>query len=94
MNVEQTIEIYRKAIDPSVRIEEGAEWWAEVQAEMITVIEAPSLRAAASIIEWWHHDWTTVGDSARAAAARIRRTASAIPGQRTLAPSPFAAAVV
>jgi hypothetical protein len=78
MDMNQTIAIYRQAIDQTARIDEGAEWWVEVQAEMIAVVNAPSLASASSVIEWWHHDWTTVRDSARAAAGRIRRAAKGV----------------
>ncbi|MXN79618.1 hypothetical protein GR157_33470 [Burkholderia sp. 4701] len=64
--------IYRKAIDPRARDGEGDAWWDEVADEVRDVIAARSLGDAASVIEWWHHDWTGVADTPRDAAKRIR----------------------
>ncbi|QBY56406.1 hypothetical protein [Cupriavidus oxalaticus] len=70
--------IYRRAIDPRASDGEGAAWWAAVAEEVIAVIRAEDTVATASVIAWWHHDWHAVGDSARAAAARIRRACHAL----------------
>jgi hypothetical protein len=67
--------IYRRAIDEKARDSEGLDWWAAVTAEVAAVIHADSLAAAAKVIDWWHHDWSQVGDSAKAAAKRIRHAA-------------------
>lgn len=64
--------IYRQAIDPSASDGEGDAWWSEVGAELSGVLAARTLSEAAAIITWWHHDWSSVGDTARAAAKRIR----------------------
>lgn len=64
--------IYRQAIDPNASDGEGDAWWSEVGAEVSDVLAAGSLDEAAAIIAWWHHDWSSVGDTARAAAKRIR----------------------
>ncbi|BCN13334.1 hypothetical protein RPSD_52190 (plasmid) [Ralstonia solanacearum] len=70
--------IYRRAIDENASDREGSDWWAAVAAEVIAVIQAESVAAAAKVIEWWHHDWSQVGDTAKAAAKRIRSAARAI----------------
>ncbi len=64
--------IYRQAIDPNASDGEGDAWWSEVGAELSDVIAARTLDEAAALIAWWHHDWSSVGDTARAAAKRIR----------------------
>ena len=70
--------IYRRAIDEKAHDGEGAAWWAAVAAEVAAVIQADSIAAAAKIIDWWHHDWSEVGDTAKAAAKRIRCAARAL----------------
>lgn len=76
--------IYRRAIDPRASDGEGAAWWAAVAEEVIAVVRAEdaaaaaAAAAAASVIAWWHHDWHEVGDSAKAAAARIRHASRAL----------------
>lgn len=70
--------IYRRAIDDKVSDGEGSVWWADVAAEVIAVIQADGVAAAAKVIEWWHHDWSQVGDTAKAAAKRIRCAARAL----------------
>jgi len=70
--------IYRRAVDTKAGDGEGVAWWAAVATEVIAVIRAENSRAAAEIIAWWHHDWTQVGDTAKAAASRIRSTARAM----------------
>lgn len=67
--------IYRKAIYSQARDVEGPAWWDEVADEMRDVIAARTLGDAAALIEWWHHDWTEVSDTPRAAAKRIREAA-------------------
>ncbi|MDO3615382.1 hypothetical protein Q3O97_05950 [Ralstonia pseudosolanacearum] len=70
--------IYRRAIDEKVGDGEGADWWAAVAEEIIAVIRAKSITAAAEVIDWWHNDWGQVGDTAKAAAQRIRSAARAL----------------
>lgn len=70
--------IYRAAVDGRASDAEGAEWWAAVHAELDQVLAARSTAEAARVIAWWHHDWTLVGDSAKAAAQRIRAAARAV----------------
>lgn len=69
--------IYRCAIDEKASDGEGADWWAAVAAEVIAVIRAKSIPAAAGVIDWWHNDWGQVGDTPKAAAQRIRSAARA-----------------
>lgn len=71
-------DIYRKAIDPRASNTEGAAWWDEVADEVRDVLAARTLDDAAALIEWWHHDWTEVSDTPRAAAKRIREAARAL----------------
>lgn len=73
LSLSQAQAIYRSAIDPTARDDEGADWWAKVAEEMRLVRAAASVKTAASVIQWWHHDWASVGDSASAAARRIRQ---------------------
>lgn len=74
--------IYRAAIDPLASDREGDSWWAEVHRELDQVLGAASTAEAAKIIAWWHHDWSTVSDTAEAAAQRIRTAARALGGTR------------
>ncbi|WP_244255687.1 hypothetical protein [Burkholderia vietnamiensis] len=67
--------IYRRAIDSTASDREGVAWWSTVAAELVDVICAESVAAAAAVIAWWHHDWSEVGDTPKAAAGRIRRAA-------------------
>lgn len=67
--------VYRNAIDSRASDVEGSAWWDEVADEMRDVIAARTLADAAALIEWWHHDWTVVSDTPRAAAKRIREAA-------------------
>lgn len=69
--------IYRAAVDPKASDAEGDAWWGAVHVEMIQVLAARTLPEAAQIIAWWHYDWSMVGDSAKAAAQRIRAAARA-----------------
>lgn len=78
LNIDQAKRVYRAAIDATARDEEGAAWWSEVAREVQEVCEAASVKAAAAVIEWWHWDWAAVGDTAKAAAQRIRRAAKSI----------------
>lgn len=70
--------IYRRAIDAKATDGEGAAWWAAVASEVVAVIRAEDTAVAATVISWWHHDWSQVGDTAKAAASRIRRAARAL----------------
>ncbi|WP_186031709.1 hypothetical protein [Burkholderia gladioli] len=74
--------IYRAAIDPRALDGEGDAWWSAVAGELAEVIAAPTAGQAAEVVAWWHRDWTSVNDTPRAAAARIRRAARAQSGAR------------
>lgn len=76
MNRTCAMAIYHRAIDAAAGSDEGDAWWSAVHAELEAVIAAPDVRSAASVIEWWHHDWRDVGDTAARAAQRIRRAAA------------------
>jgi hypothetical protein len=52
-------------------------WWSEVHRELVEVLRAPTVNQAAAIINWWHADWSAVGDSAKEAATRLREAARA-----------------
>ncbi|CAG2383029.1 MULTISPECIES: hypothetical protein [Burkholderia] len=67
--------IYRQAIDPSASDSAGAAWWDEVADEVRDVVAARTIAIAAELIAWWHHDWTSVNDTPRMAATRIRNAA-------------------
>lgn len=75
MSLDQVMRIYQQAIDPAATEGYGASWWASVQAELEAVIAAPTVAVAASIIDWWHHDWRAVADTPARAAGRVRRVA-------------------
>jgi hypothetical protein len=70
--------IYRTAVDSTASDGEGADWWAEVHAELREVVAARTAAGAATVIAWWHHDWSMVGDTAKAAAQRIRSAARVV----------------
>ncbi|MFG0678827.1 hypothetical protein [Delftia sp. WSY_7] len=74
--------VYRAAIDASASDAEGDEWWINVASEVRRVCAATPVEAAAAMIEWWHHDWSAVGDSAKAAAQRIRQAVNNISEER------------
>lgn len=71
----QAKRVYRAAIDPAARDDAGLDWWDAVAREMRDVCAAANVKTAAAVIEWWHHDWSTVDDTAMAAAKRIRKAA-------------------
>ena len=75
LTIERTKAIYRDAVDARASDHEGPTWWAAVQAELQQVLAAPSVAEAAKIIDWWHHDWSAIGDTAREAAGRLRAAA-------------------
>lgn len=75
LSLDEVKAIYREAIDPRASDGEEAAWWSEVQAELSLVLAAPTAREAAAVINWWHHDWTTVADTAVSAARRLRAAA-------------------
>jgi hypothetical protein len=50
-------------------------------AEVQSVVDAPDARAAAAIINWWHDDWSAIGDTPTRAARRIRPAAKRTCGQ-------------
>lgn len=78
LTLDKAKQVYRTAIDATASDAEGADWWIEVVSEMRQVCAATSVKAAAELIEWWHHHWSAVGDSAKAAAQRIRLAAKNI----------------
>lgn len=78
LTLDEAKRAYRAAIDATASDAEGADWWIEVASEVRRVCAATSVNAAATVIEWWHHDWSAVGDSAKAAAQRIRQAAKII----------------
>ena len=79
LSMEGAKSIYRAAVDERASDSEGHVWWAAVHAEMTQVLAARSVREAAKVIAWWHHDWSQVSDSAAAAARRIRTAARTLP---------------
>lgn len=78
-DIDQTKAIYRSAIDATATDSAGEAWWGEVQAELASVLDARTLTDAATVIEWWHNDWTMVGDTPIAAAKRLRQAARTLP---------------
>ncbi len=70
--------IYRDAIDARASDTEGDAWWHAVHLELQQVVQARTASEASVVISWWHHDWTVVGDTAIAAARRIRSSARQI----------------
>jgi hypothetical protein len=79
ITLEQAQRIYREAIDSTAANDnKDAGWWADVLQEVREICAAGSIKAAAEVIEWWHHDWSFVGDTAKSAAQRIRQAAKAI----------------
>lgn len=75
LTIDEAKRVYRAAIDATASDGEGADWWLQVTSEMRKVCSAVSVKEAASVIEWWHHDWSAVGDSAKDSAGRIRQAA-------------------
>ena len=78
MQQDQAIEIYQRAVDPTMGEEQGARWWADVSAELDAVIAAPDTATAARVITWWHADWRMVGQTPKRVAGRIRRQAARV----------------
>jgi hypothetical protein len=64
-----------EATDANASDDEGNDWWMQVTSEMCQVCSATSVQVAAAVIEWWHHDWSVVDASVKAAAKRIRLAA-------------------
>lgn len=83
LTIDQAKSVYRAAIDAGASDCVGADWWADVVCEVRQVCAAHSVKAAASVIEWWHHDWRMVGDTAKDAASRIRAQAKKLPRQQS-----------
>lgn len=73
LSLDQVKQVYRCAVDATAKDAEGMDWWRSVAIEVHAVCAAPSVESAAAVIAWWHHDWSTIGDSATAAARRIRQ---------------------
>lgn len=78
MRQDQTIEICQRAVDPSMCKEQGAQWWADMSAELDAVIAARDTVTAARVIAWWHDDWRMVGQNPKYVAGRIRRQATRV----------------
>jgi hypothetical protein len=78
MRQDQAMQIYQRAVDPTMGAEQGEQWWAVVSAELEAVIAAPDSAAAAGIIAWWHHDWSMVSQTPKRVAGRIRRQAARV----------------
>ena len=80
LSVQDAKAVYRAAIDPRASDGEGEAWWASVHADVQGVVTARTSAAAAQVLAWWHSDWEwgAIGDTPKAAAARIR--AAARPG--------------
>lgn len=78
---DQAMLIYQRAIDKTAGAAEDAAWWASVQVELEAVIAAPTIRAAAEVISWWHQVWDEVADTPAQAAGRIRRHALSVLGK-------------
>lgn len=78
VSIDRAKMIYRFAIDARACDAEGDAWWQEVQHEVSRVLGARSLSDAADVIAWWHHDWSCVGDTPRAAAKRLRTAGRAL----------------
>lgn len=75
LSINQVKLVYRAAIDARACDDEDADWWSEVARHVHEVCAAKSVKAAATVIEWWHNDRSVVNDSAKSAAQRIRQTA-------------------
>jgi len=71
LTLENAKAIYRAAIDVRAQDGEGDNWWEAVRVEVGQVLSARTVADAAEVIPWWHHDWTSVGDTPRDAAKRI-----------------------
>ena len=78
MRLDQAIIIYQGAVDATMGAEQGAQWWADVGAELVAVIAAPDTATAASIIAWWHADWRQVGQTPNRVTGCIRRQAALV----------------
>ncbi|CAN7649244.1 hypothetical protein LJR129_005061 [Acidovorax sp. LjRoot129] len=78
LSIDQAKQVYRAAIDAKVSDAEGDDWWMAVTKEVRDVCASRSVKAGAAVIEWWHHDWSAVGDTSKAAAQRIRQAAKNI----------------
>jgi hypothetical protein len=68
--------IYQCAIDANVDAGEGADWSAQVQAELEAVIAAPTTGAAAEVIAWWLRAGAISAIRRRRLRGRIRRHAA------------------
>ena len=79
LTIDQAKRVYRQAIDTTASDANDEGWWADVVREMREVCKAATITAAADVIDWWHHDWATVNDTAKGAAKRIRQAAKTIP---------------
>ncbi|HHY6930524.1 hypothetical protein QZM43_32455 [Burkholderia orbicola] len=78
ISIDEAKAIYRQAIDSQASDGEGAAWWDEVADEIRDVVAARTIGIAAELIAWWHRDWTSVNDTPRNAATRIRDAARAM----------------
>ena len=78
MQHDQAIEIYQRAVDPTMGEEQGVQWWTDVSAELDAVMAAPDTATAAQVIAWWHDDWRMAGLNPKCVAGRIRRQAARV----------------
>lgn len=82
LTLEQAKTIYRAAVDARASDGEGPAWWNEVHAELDQVLAASTAKDAAKVIDWWHNDWSVVGDTPKAVVRRIRSAARAAAASR------------
>lgn len=75
LSMQRAKTIYRAAVDSRVSDFEEPAWWEAVRIELEQVLRARTVSEAASVIAWWHHDWSAINDSPRGAAGRIRLAA-------------------
>lgn len=75
MTESQAIETYQRAVDRTMGIDHGAEWWGEVAAEFAAVVKAPTVAAGGALIAWWQNDWRQFNDTPARTAGRIRKFA-------------------
>jgi len=78
LTIDQAKKVYLTAIDPKASHADDPDWWSEIVKEVREVCSSRSDKAGASVIEWWHNDWSSVGDSAITASRRIRQAAKHI----------------
>ena len=75
MRQDQTIEIYQRSVDAFMGEEQGAQWCADVSAELDVVAAAPDTTTAGQVIAWWHDDWRMVGQNPKRVSSAMARQA-------------------